>query len=195
MAPTFRFRDGNNQSSCKITCSRCEGTTRVGTRCRRRVCIGLPLCWMHLASNLHLKIKPSTIDPSMKGLFAWYPQDPRKVLFAKKPPPGARKKPGRPPHKIVKYLGEVVTDAQLRQRYGTATAPYAATLAKNVKVDAACVRGAGSLANGSKNGRANNAKFSGNNIVARKNIKHGDEIIVAYGPGYWASHRGQAWTR
>lgn len=197
MPPTFRFRDGEHQSSCKLTCGRCEGTTKAGTRCRRRVCIGLPLCWMHLASDLHLKIKPSNIDPNMKGLFAWYPQSPTRILFAEKPRPGTRRQQDgpRPPDKIVRYTGEVVSDAARLQRYGTATGPYTASLLYGVVVDAACVRGAGSLANGSKGRLPNNARFSGNNIVATKNIKHGDEIIVSYGNGYWRTHRGQYSTR
>ena len=66
---SFQSTDGTHAFRCPLSCQVCEGRTKTGAPCRKRVCIGVPLCWQHLLASMHLRIKPSTHPPG-KGLFA-----------------------------------------------------------------------------------------------------------------------------
>ena len=69
--------------------------------------------------------------------------------------------------------------------------PYAVSVSADIIIDAACLRGLGSYANGARNGLRSNARFcvhpqsKSARLVATRRIRSGDEVIAAYGPGYW----------
>lgn len=71
-------------------------------------------------------IRKSNINNAGLGLFAVDPMNsnPNKVIF----PKGS---------KIVKYQGEIINTAQLHERYGEQTAPYAVLISTNRYEDAA----------------------------------------------------------
>lgn len=193
MAPKFSFRAGNKTRNCVLKCLRCTATCLNGQRCKRRMCVGLDVCWHHLAKNYNLRIMPSDIDAGMDGLFCWNPDNPGEIVFG--PTRTARYKPDaagaypNPRRNIIEYKGEILTLDQLNHHYGDRQAPYAA-LINNQIVDAACQRYVGGLANGSGNGVPNNARFSGRFIKATNNIRHGNEIIISYHAGYWNRGHG-----
>lgn len=188
---TFEAPPGTPKFSCQLVCSRCGGTKADGTACTRAVCIGTEYCWQHMTSQARLKIAPSGIAGAGKGLFAWltlknraaHPSD---VVSSK----GS---------KILAYDGERVSAQELSTRYGKKTAPYAAG-GSGVFIDAACRRGAGGMANGSNRAHRANANYavdprSGNIVLrATKHIRHGDEILCAYGRSYWSGVKG-TWSR
>lgn len=61
----------NRHFEGRLQCSRCSHVNDRGVRCKRQVCIGVPLCWQHLQSDRHLKIKKSGVEGAGKGLFAY----------------------------------------------------------------------------------------------------------------------------
>ncbi len=154
----------------RLDARRCRGTSRNGQQCRRSTVIGCPFCRDHLKSAKHLEIKPSTIPNAGLGLFAYHPaQD---IVF-------------REGDTIVRYEGEAISRAELQDRYGDKTAPYAFSLSTNRAIDAAGHRGIGSLANRAPPASRNNATFTSTGLVkATRNIRHGQEIFLAYGPSY-----------
>ncbi len=194
---TFRAkRHGTRtvQFQCPLKCQRCiyrytpvEQATRLkknpnaAPRCMRTVCVGVPYCYSHLQKAMHLKIAMSTIPHAGKGLFAWNPKAKNGIVFKKN-------------DIIATYAGEIVNGAELARRYDynvyEVTAPYAiGSRDPKRKYDAACKRVTASLANDPQGSRyRSNAKytnFTPPNIKATQNIKHGREIMVSYGPGYW----------
>lgn len=166
--------------SCKLQCVRCDGTTAKGARCKRRVCIGTPYCPAHLKKEMNLNIADSLLAGAGKGLFAYDPDDPdgNEIVF-------------RPKDVIVQYDGEIISEAELGERYGEHTAPYGLQEKYGVMYteDGACRRGAGTLANHKPHSQAN-AKLSFGSgrrrfqLVATKNIRNGQEIYVSYGRAY-----------
>lgn len=171
------------QFHCALECKTCrvKNTTNPLKRCSRTVCIGLPYCWQHLQSKYHLKIKLSEhLKGAEKGLYAYDPKSTSGIVF-------------QPNQKIVRYIGQKITQKQLDKRYDydghNVTAPYAA-----YNVDAACKRGVASLANDSKpSSKSTNARFIKRRnghiyLYALKPIRHGDEILVDYGESYWEGH-------
>ena len=184
---TFETPPGTKKFSCKLLCSKCGGTKADGTACTRTVCIGTDYCWQHLASQARLRIAPSGVAGAGKGLYAWLtPKNraaqPSDVVFTK----GSR---------IISYGGERVTAQELNARYGKKTAPYGAG-SGGLFIDAACQRGAGGMANGSDKTHTANADFaaargSGDIVIrAKKNIKHGEEVLCSYGSSYWGGTKG-----
>jgi hypothetical protein len=185
----FSFTDslGQPKFQCPIQCAQCAATSaRSGAQCGRRVCIGLPCCWQHLRSNYNVTIQNSMLHG--KGLFAWANGGNAQILFRK----GDR---------IVPYGGELLTHAELVDRYGPDTAPYGVKLSNVRFVDGACSRGAGSVANASSGGSPPNAKLVVNaqkgsvSIRATRPIRNGDEILVSYGPAYWNQPAGTYRTK
>ena len=155
-----------------VQCMQCKGKSKNGNQCKRRVCIGTPFCWQHLASEKKLKIKTSNIRDAGKGIFGWDPKNMNKVLFKKG-------------QKIIEYAGELINLQELNRRYSDQTAPYGIEINENRFEDASIIRGIGALANHS---RRNNAEFdvSRNRIILKavKKIKHDQEILVNYGNEY-----------
>jgi hypothetical protein len=197
MPYAFQFRqDGVLVFTGRLQCSQCTATnaTAPHNRCRRHVCIGLPYCPTHLTTLLHLKIAPSTIPNSGKGLFAFdRTVGPNTVIF-------------RPGDTICEYHGELITRAQADNRYGPFTAPYAVSITsprdgrERAVEDAALVRGIGAMPNHFSGNMANaqlvprydRARRNNNNgglgwftlIAAVSHIRNGEEIFVDYGDEY-----------
>lgn len=185
---TFETTPGCKTFSCQLRSSKCRGIKEDGSPCTRKSCIGIEYCWQHLASQGRLRIAPSTIPGSGRGLFAWLTANNRAkshrsdVVFKK----GAT---------ILPYSGERVTEKTLQARYGDKTAPYGVGN-DGIYIDAACQRSAAAMANGSdKNHRANAmlVLHKGAGIITLKatnDIRHGEEIFCNYGSGYWEGIRG-----
>ena len=139
--------------------------------CRRRCVIGLTKCWSHTRSELHLRIDDS---PHGKGVFAHNPR------AAAQDVPVFRGN-ARRGDVIVPYMGEVITEAQRETRYATSTAPYLMSPTANRHIDAACVRGIGSMINHAPASTANCTYTSAGNVRACKPIMHGEELRANYG--------------
>ena len=158
---------------CLMKTARCKGINKNGHRCNRKVTIGLPLCWTHMAKEKFLKIRPSTIPNAGKGLFAHRPGHIPPVFFAG--------------DEIVRYDGQIISNASAQARYGEYTAPYGAQVDATHVEDAACKRGVGAIANHASP-PATNAKLwvIDDKIVlyAERDIYHGQEIFLDYGADY-----------
>jgi hypothetical protein len=182
---------GNIHFEGVVPSSRCRGHCRDGSRCRRLVIIGYEYCFQHLKSEKHLTIHNSTIPGAGLGLFAFaygnVNAQPPAIVF-------------HIGDTICQYQGQILTRAQLDARYDEANgtqhnAPYAIRENANRFNDAALRRTVGSLAN-TRPGH-NNATISVSNgpqhrcsLRATRNIRHGDEIFLAYGNGYHLNEPG-----
>jgi hypothetical protein len=130
-----KFKNTNTTTGrtfeCQLTCTQCTARTATGSRCRRPVCIGTKTCFTHRKRDEGLQVKRSNIANAGKGLFA------TKVI---------RKK-----DKIGSYRGEVISKAQLNNRYSqgqNANAPYNLSARNTQRIlDAGCERGLLSIAN------------------------------------------------
>ena len=179
MTKKFKFRVNDRlRFECELKSKRCEAHNVNLKRCGKRTVIGLPYCWIHLLKLYNLRIKESNIPKLGMGLFAMNKKADNNAIIFKKG------------DTIIEYKGELIDEKELNKRYGDNTAPYGIQVKKDVYIDAACERGAGSLANHSKR---NNAEFRilrkgrvniGVKLVAVKNIKNNKEIFVDYGDEY-----------
>lgn len=122
--------DGAPPFECTLRCRGCEATVADAAGrprpCSRRVCVALPYCAQHLATVLGVRVGPSEVLPGTDGLYV------TRAVRA-----GAMLAP---------YGGEVLTTAEIGRRYGVgprALAPYTMQ-----RVDAACERYVGAMANG-----------------------------------------------
>ena len=162
--------------SANLVCERCIGTTRNGTECKRKVCIGMPYCFQHLLKEKHLKIAKSTLPNSGKGLFALNPQQRATATIF------------QPEAILCEYDGEIINTKTLRQRYDNYTAPYAIQKTNNQYIDDALYRSVASLANHKSIDKGANAVFIGHKrkivLMAIRPIKNGDEIFVDYSQDY-----------
>lgn len=169
---------------CHLRCDQCIFIKANGQRCRNRVCIGYPVCWVHTKQEYGVRVKDSTVEGAGKGLFAHVAK--RRFEW------------------ICPYNGEMITQNCLDARYpGDVTAPYATQLDVPFAMgggdyeDGACVRGVGSMANGlfdvdntSLPLAAHNATidqrpgYPGLWLRAWRNIPQGGEIFVWYGDDY-----------
>jgi hypothetical protein len=164
--------------TCTLNSERCTANGANGQRCKKRSIIGIPLCWIHLETQSHLKIKESLIPDIGKGLFALNKRlGNNAVVF----PRGAI---------IVEYIGQIINEDILDERYANHTAVYAMNLPNGDISDSACRRGVSSLIN-HKAGRESNCRFDEDpnddtKVVVRatKNIRNNEELYVNYGRGY-----------
>ena len=101
---------------------RCRGTTAKHAMCKRQLFLGLPYCYQHMQSILHLKVKPSTIEGAGKGLFANNGSANNDIVF-------------RPGDTICKYASEHIDEEELNDRYGDYTGPYAIQIRNNYLED------------------------------------------------------------
>mgnify|MGYP002406883613 FL=1 len=174
----FTFKhEGDTMFDCYLNAYICQAINKNGTRCKRTTTIGTPYCYSHLLHIKHLKIKQSTIPNAGKGVFAI---DPKKgvneVVFKKG-------------ENIAPYMGELLTNEELENRYDNLTAPFGLNVSKTQNRDAACDRGIGSLINHRPTAQAN-VKFSVNpqnktvSIKAIKNIRNGEELFANYSRAY-----------
>ena len=198
----YDSHDSRVITSCPLQCMRCVGRTKTGHMCQNRVCIGVPMCWLHTLLKYHVKAKPSRIAGAGMGLFAH-------------PPPGsapALATAFNTNDLIVEYIGEHTTQRELDRIYNdnAYTVPYAWSDTNNA-IDAACKRGIGSTANLStqhsnailvyrtKNGiDSMYHSYTGNParpnafpdawdklyVIATRSINYGDEILIDYGDVY-----------
>ena len=178
MPYTFRFLIENHlHFSGSLHCEQCEGTTKNGQQCGRTTCIGTRWCYQHLLSEQHLRVQPSGIPHSGKGLFAQHPdKDAGNIILF------------RTGDRIIAYDGEIVTQETLNQRYQNHTAPYGIQISKTSNEDGALHRGVGTLVNHPPKQGRSNARFSISKhrivLVATKNIRNHQEIFVNYGKSY-----------
>lgn len=169
MAP-FTFK--NQTFSCHMTCDQCAHprSKSTGTRCKNRVCFGIPLCWIHAQQTYGVRIKPSTSPGAQKGLFSVK---------------GVRKGDW-----ICPYVGELIGTACMDLRYPEGEdIPYLAIFNDETSSDAACHRGSASMAkslfkeNGdTRSRRSHNATLQMHLgqawLKAYKIIPPGGEILV-----------------
>ena len=184
----FTFKEDDNKQplfQCPLKQYQCKHTNpKTGKRCRIKQYIGFDLCWRHLQTDRHLKIKPSNIPHAGKGLFAYNGTDNNEVVFNGNQSRGDR---------IIAYNAEVISNEETIRRYGDYTAPYGAYIGKNQTEDASCLRSAGSLANHQTRSRANGKFYVYHGrfyLRATKNIRNGDEITVDYGEDYMLNEEG-----
>jgi hypothetical protein len=168
--------DGEVNFECKLSSKTCTGTKKDGTQCTRHTVIGQDICWQHLLSMKHLRIKKSLIHNAGKGLFAVdKTKGDNEIIFRKG-------------DKILEYKGDIIDNEELNERYDVNTAPYCVQINENEYVDSACSRSCGSLANTKPN--HNNASLTQNKrqhkifVKCTKNIKNNEEILISYGRSY-----------
>lgn len=77
----MRLDDVVKQQSIRKS-QQCVSNTLKEQRCRKRTA-HTPKCWIHLAKQNNLRIKPSNIPSAGKGLFAWKKSIPRNTLISK----------------------------------------------------------------------------------------------------------------
>ena len=150
---------------------RCVSKTKKDVQCRKCTAHS-EKCWIHLAANDNLRIKPSNIINGGKGLFSWKKSIPRGRI-------------------IGKYTGRLRTTQQLDRRYGHKVAKYAICNSRGRCIDAnhttdSAVR----FANDSHGSPfQNNAKIKGRNTIFRlkatKTVRPNQEIFTPYGREYW----------
>ncbi|CAB3978339.1 SET domain-containing [Paramuricea clavata] len=148
----------------------CVSDTLLQKRCRKRTA-HTPKCWIHLAKQDNLRIKPSQITNAGKGLFSW-----------KKPIPSGRV--------ISKYTGRRRTREQIDRKYGDKVAKYTICNKKGLCIDANHTTDAAArFANDSRNTRfPYNGRMGGNQMFRLKSSQHIPahlEIFVDYGREYW----------
>lgn len=180
----FHFRNPDEEISwdaplVQHTCTFEVGTPPNKRRCRNKVVVGGPYCYVHRLNQQHLVIKPST-DGHGRGLFAVDPSKPANaIIFAH----------GKD---VAKYEGIEITEDQKDALYGpkdSDTGPYALEVGRGTNsriVDAATDRSAASMVNHRVNARTN-ARFTETGkikVKEDKNIRNGQEIFVNYGNAY-----------
>jgi len=164
----FIFRvDDHTVFQARLHNEQCAAHTKTGERCKRRVIIGLDLCYSHLLSLKHLRIKPSTIPEAGRGLFARNPKVAKDAIIFKTG------------DVIADYIGETLTAIQLRQRYHGHTAPYTIQLsvgknppATSVYEDCALVRGYAALCNQALRKREQNARLRLEHSRSHSRLEH-----------------------
>jgi hypothetical protein len=173
----FSFYDDDNERRfyAKMKTRQCTGHNKNGQRCKRKCTIGFELCSTHLESEMNLKVKDSNI--AGKGLFAFNRKENENEILIHKG------------DKITSYNGEFIDRDVLLQRYDVHTAPYGIQYDRDTYIDSALLRGIGSLINHTQM-KNTNVRFSVDrrnraiNLVATRNIRNGDELLVNYGPQY-----------
>ena len=187
----FRFKVNDETTfQCVLNSQQCEATNKNGRRCGRRCIIGTPLCSTHLTYMMKLKIMPSNVPAvrafNGKGLFAFDPRLPAGAIIF------------NVGDIICRYEGEILTKAQLDERYNYEgeeyTAPYALEQSRDKNIDCGCRRGVGSLCNHSTT--QDNAEFRKGytgrgiqrrdyiNVKAKRIIYNRQEILLNYGNAY-----------
>ena len=190
--PIFRFSINHRlHFRADLDGEQCTANNKQGRRCSRRTVIGIGMCWQHLQSNEHLRIKMSRIPNAGKGLFASdTTENDDSVVFRKN-------------DLICQYDGELIDLDELEERYDDKTAPYGYKLNANRFEDGALHRGVGTLANRPPPGTVGNATFtithgrgphSRCQLRASRNIRNYQEIYVPYGNTYHMNEPGVVYT-
>ena len=159
----------NRKGAIVMPTQRCTGTTRLGKHCAQRTAKG-QYCWNHLRMVHGLRVKPSTRPDAGLGLFA---------------------ERNLPSGYSIDYTGDrMVLDSD---RDGGV---YFLQLTENTAVDAARTNaGEGRWVNDPKGGPSSaNSAFCVHTppggsrracIKLTRAVAKGEEILVAYGAGYW----------
>ena len=206
--------DPNIRFTCKLKGIRCEGLKADGNRCNRKTVRALPYCWQHYQKINRVIIKRSTVPQAGFGLFACDRNKKRgEVVFKKN-------------DLIAQYNGEILSNAELNARYGSGGQTATYTWYNDVtdqNLDSACKRFLGAFANDPKGtGKRANAKLDYKRIkqrdrdhinelrytdlphrvpgiVAQRDIRNGEEILVKYGANWWdgvlGKYKVRSWTR
>ena len=197
----------NNYLACHQKCFRFQGILR-GTSiqqtfsgklyqqkcavpsCYTWVDVGLPYCKAHLASEMRLKLKPSTIQSAGLGVYAFQPSSHggrrSKAVFQRN-------------EKICEYFGEKLSLQEVERRYGSRfadgtefTAPYVLEVEvngrSNLYIDGALKRGIGTMINHGEHDSNANCFFYKNQVYAKTRIYHGEELLVSYGADYFRNN-------
>ena len=182
----LRFHyNGSVPFKCDLECKRCVAITHAGVQCNKRTCKYQPYCPVHLRSSLGLVVKPSKLPNAGLGLFTLR-DIPKKVI-------------------VCPYEGEEVNRKVINERYGNEEgdfAPYGidGTATGKWGRDSACNRGVGSYANHAVESQAN-VRFASNqrshsiNLVSKKSIPAGSELLVNYGTQYFQKNMAEFKTR
>lgn len=151
----------------------CRYTKQNGERCRRRSVIGFEYCFTHKEKALKVKAQDSQLHG--KGLFASNGirgNQPHDVVFRRN-------------QRITRYHGIHRTRAQVDHMYGESdngTAPYVLSTDHGF-IDGATKRGTAGLINHTQHNP--NVRFEADgDVVAKRNIKDGTELLVNYGDEY-----------
>ena len=116
-------------ASCKLTSNRCSFTKEDGDRCKNRVLLTQPYCWIHSYELFGVRVKPSLVIPGQKGLFAARANHPNNVAFKKG-------------EFICPYYGNIESaDNEFESK------PYTMALKNGYEVNADCYRSLASNAN------------------------------------------------
>ena len=147
----------------------CIAETLYQKRCRKRTA-HTPKCWIHLAKQDNLRIKPSGINGG-KGLYSWKKSIPRGAI-------------------ISKYTGRRRSKQQIDQKYSDDVAKYALCNKLGRCVDANHTTDAAArFANDARNTPfTNNSIIRGNQMFrlkAKKRILPHRKIFTSYGDQYW----------
>jgi hypothetical protein len=148
----------------------CIAETLYQKRCRKRTA-HTPKCWIHLAKQDNLRIKPSGIINGGKGLYSWKKSIPRGAI-------------------ISKYTGRRRSKQQIDQKYSDDVAKYALCNKLGRCVDANHTTDAAArFANDARNTPfTNNSIIRGNQMFrlkAKKRILPHRKIFTSYGDQYW----------
>lgn len=150
----------NQYFRCRLQCDRCNTIKTDGTRCKNRVCIGFPTCWIHSKQLYNVRVRPTPIG---KGLFST--------------------QPFHVGDWICPYGSEIISPDCLESRYpGDTTAPYAVTHDQGTSLlilDGACNRGLGTNSNG-------NFRIDG---VSMSETRHNSLIEERYPGEIWLRAR------
>ena len=185
----FKHSSDLNDFTCNIDCRQCEHrivrANGTHVRCKMKVCIGLPYCWRHTRSILHLRVAKSQIHEAGNGVYAFHPDRNVRRVFKKG-------------DAITTYDGELIHKQEVDRRYSDSeqvTAPYVYSIGSSGEnyIDAACTRGIG----GMFNFKPYTGRRNPNNVIARKvsnqnkvmlyalrDIDNGEEMFLDYGRNY-----------
>lgn len=183
------FRKQVSTHQCNAMVGRSRDGSRHGYRCPNMSKLGLPYCWQHLGSLMHIKLARSQVPehdgPQKKGVFAFRKGKDKAPVFRKG-------------EKICDYTGEVLSPDQMRERYGQLAAPYVEKVTdrhgRKKFIDSAIKRNA--VSHAADRTRTDpalkpNAKFvpvpqqEQLKVIALKDIYPGEEIFLNYGNQYW----------
>lgn len=185
----FKHSSDLNNFTCNIECKQCkhriEKKNGTSVRCKMQVCIGLPYCWRHMRSLLHLKVARSQIPQAGNGVYAFHPDRNIRRVFKKG-------------DAITTYDGSLIDKHEVDRRYSDSqeiTAPYVFQIGTSGEnyIDAACVRGIGGMFNfkpytGRRNPNNVYAKKVSNKnevmLYASRDIHNGEELYLDYGRAY-----------